>query len=179
MMMLLTFTLVLGQYAVYIYLTSLVRHFQTWGGLERAQLLYGLGSLIAVWICARFMDRKLRLLFPLSILVTALSMSLFYLPASRVYVALPAYLLWGLGFAVVVPITQTMIALQVEEGKTIAAALQSCLYNLAIMVASYLGGRLLLVWGMGTSLAVSVGILLLAGLLTLLLRSKLRFPPLS
>ena len=51
--------------------------------------------------------------------------------------------LWGLAFGPLVTMYQTAVSKQVEEAKDVATSVQSSVFNLSIMIATWVGGLLL------------------------------------
>jgi predicted MFS family arabinose efflux permease len=54
-----------------------------------------------------------------------------------------AFFLWGLAFGPLVTMFQTAVSKQVDEAKDVATSVQSSVFNLSIMAATWVGGLLL------------------------------------
>ncbi|MGV8940968.1 MAG: MFS transporter [Lysobacter sp.] len=139
----LTLLVVTAHYAVYTYITLLVEVIGFFGGIELALILFGIGSVVSVIVSARYIDQYLRALIVSMLAVGAVAMAMFVLLHGVPGVAHVAFLLWGLAFGPVVTMFQAAVSKQVESAKDVATAVQSSAFNFSIMIASYIGGLLL------------------------------------
>lgn len=141
--LLMTFLAVAAHYGIYTYITLLVEMIDFGGGIGVALLIFGIGSVISVVVSIRFIDDSLRLLIVSMLGVGALSMVMFLVFGGTVGVSHLAFFLWGLAFGPLVTMCQTAISKQVEQARDVATSLQSSVFNLSIMVATWIGGMLL------------------------------------
>lgn len=132
-----------AHYSVYVYVTSLVEEVQLYGGIESALSLFGIGSLVSVLLAVKYTDDHLRLLTILMFGMLALSMAVFLIFGGTPGISHLAFFLWGLSFGPLVTLLQAAISRQVESAKDIATSLQSCTFNLSIMIATSIAGLLL------------------------------------
>ncbi|SET37696.1 MFS transporter [Hymenobacter actinosclerus] len=141
--LLLTLLGVVAHYGVYVYITSLVDEIRLAGGIERALLLFGAGSLISVLLAIKYTDEHLRLLTIAMFAFLIISMTVFLLFGRTSGIAHFAFFLWGLSFGPLVTLLQAAVSRQVETAKDVATSVQSSAFNLSIMVATSAAGLLL------------------------------------
>lgn len=141
--LLLTFLSVAAHYGVYTYITLLVEMIGFAGGIGIALLIFGIGSVISVVVSARYIDAYLRPLIVVMLGVGGISMALFLAFKGTSGVSHVAFFLWGLAFGPLVTMYQTAVSKQVERAKDVATSVQSSVFNLSIMVATWVGGMLL------------------------------------
>jgi len=141
--LLLTFLAVAAHYGIYTYITLLVEMIDFAGGIGVALLIFGIGSVISVVVSAKYIDAYLRPLIVCMLAVGAIAMALFLVFKGIVVISHGAFFLWGLAFGPLVTMFQTAVSKQVEEAKDVATSLQSSVFNLSIMIATWVGGMLL------------------------------------
>ncbi|MDP9806224.1 putative MFS family arabinose efflux permease [Trueperella bonasi] len=141
----LTLLAVVGNYAIYVYITNLVSttNFGPGGKLWLAQLLFGVGCFISVWAAAKFSDLHLRALMTTMLGLGALAFLAFVVFKGMIIVAHLAFVVWGFGFGALVSVFQAGTTRQVRSGKAVATSIQSSTFNLSIMIASSMGGAIL------------------------------------
>lgn len=141
--LLLTFLSVAAHYGIYTYITLLVEMLDFAGGIGVALLIFGIGSVISVIVSAKYIDGHLRPLIVLMLGVGGVSMAMFLGFKGMIVVSHAAFFLWGLAFGPLVTMYQTAVSKQVEEAKDVATSVQSSVFNLSIMIATWIGGLLL------------------------------------
>lgn len=141
--LLLTFLAVAAHYGIYTYITLLVETIDFPGGVGMALLIFGIGSVISVFVSAKYIDAYLRPLIVVMLAVGGISMAMFLTFRGTAGISHVAFFLWGLAFGPLVTMFQTAISKQVEEAKDVATSLQSSVFNFAIMIATWVGGMLL------------------------------------
>ncbi len=144
LVLLLTFLSVAAHYGIYTYITLLVEMLDFVGGIGMALLLFGIGSVIAVIISARYIDAYLRPMIVLMLTIGAIAMGMFLAFKGAIIISHAAFFLWGLAFGPLVTMYQTAVSKQVDEGKDVATSVQSSVFNLSIMAATWIGGILLI-----------------------------------
>lgn len=142
--LLLTFLSVAAHYGIYTYITLLVELIDFKGGIGVALLIFGIGSVISVIVSAKYIDAHLRPLIVLMLGVGGISMAMFLAFKGAIVVSHAAFFLWGLAFGPLVTMYQTAVTKQVDEARDIATSVQSSVFNLSIMVATWIGGLLLI-----------------------------------
>lgn len=141
--LLLTFLSVAAHYGIYTYITLLVEWIGFAGGIGVALLIFGIGSVISVVVSAKVIDAYLRPLIVAMLGVGGISMAMFLAFKGAVGVSHAAFFLWGLAFGPLVTMYQTAVTKQVDKARDIATSVQSSVFNLSIMVATWVGGMLL------------------------------------
>lgn len=141
--LLLTFLSVAAHYGIYTYITLLVEWIGFAGGIGVALLIFGIGSVISVVVSARYIDAHLRTLIVAMLGVGGISMAMFLAFKGTIGISHAAFFLWGLAFGPLVTMYQTAVTRQVDEARDIATSVQSSVFNLSIMAATWLGGVLL------------------------------------
>ena len=144
-LMVLLFTLlgVSAHYGVYVYIASLVETMQIAGGIEMALVMFGIGSLLSVGIAIKYTDDHLQLLTILMFALLILAMAIFLVFGGAMGIAHFGFFLWGISFGPLVALFQTAVGRQVDKAKDIATSIQSCTFNLSIMIAASVCGILL------------------------------------
>lgn len=141
--LLLTFLSVAAHYGIYTYITLLVELIGFAGGIGVALLIFGIGSVISVIVSAKYIDAYLRPLIVLMLGIGGISMAMFLAFKGTTVISHAAFFLWGLAFGPLVTMYQTAVSKQVEEARDVATSVQSSVFNLSIMIATWVGGMLL------------------------------------
>ena len=141
--MLLTFLSVVAHYAVYTYISLLVETAAPAGGIGAALAIFGMGSVLSVVLSAWYIDAWLRPLIVGMLALGAVAMALLLAFGGTLGIVHFAFFLWGISFGPLVTMYQAAVARQVDRGRDVATSLQSGVFNFSIMVASWIGGVLL------------------------------------
>lgn len=176
LMLSLTLLAVTAHYGAYVYITLLVRALDFPGGIEVALIIFGLGAMASVVLSARYIDNHLHGLFASLLGISAVAMLLFVLFGGTPPFSHLAFFIWGTGFGALVTLLQAGITRQVQSGKDVATSLQSSCFNLAIMLASGLGGLALSRGGIMVVISMALVLLLAATLIALLATQTLGKP---
>jgi predicted MFS family arabinose efflux permease len=134
---------VTAHYAVYTYVSLLIESIHFAGGIRLALILFGIGSAVSVVIFARYIDHYLQTLIVSMLGLGAISMAMFILFSGTNGLLHLAFFSWGIAFGPVVTMFQAAVSKQIESAKDIATSVQSSAFNFSIMIASYVGGRLI------------------------------------
>ncbi len=140
----LTFLTVVAHYSTYTYITLLVDTINFLGGISIALLIFGIGSIVSVWLSAKIIDSYLRGLIVSMLACGAVAMAMLLFIGQINGISHLAFFLWGLAFGPLVTMYQAAVSKQVENGKAVATAVQSSVFNLSIMIATWLGGLILM-----------------------------------
>ena len=178
--LLLTFLTVAAHYGIYTYITLLVESIDFAGGIGVALLIFGTGSVISVIVSAKYIDAYLRPLIVSMLVIGAISMAMFLVFRGTIVVSHAAFFLWGLAFGPLVTMYQTAVSKQVEEAKDVATSVQSSVFNLSIMSASWVGGMFLhdsSTAGVQRIVYMSLGCFVLAIIVAVLARRTLGSSP--
>ena len=143
LVLLLTFLSVAAHYGIYTYIALLVEMIGLAGGIEAALLIFGVGSVISVIVSAKYIDAYLRPLIVLMLAIGGVSMAMLLAFHGTWGISHVPFFLWGLAFGPLVTMYQTAVSKQVEEAKDVATSVQSSVFNLSIMIATWVGGLLL------------------------------------
>ncbi len=141
--LLLTFLSVAAHYGIYTYITLLVEMIGFAGGIGIALLIFGIGSVISVIVSAKYIDAYLRPLVVLMLGIGGIAMAMLLAFTGTIVISHAAFFLWGLAFGPLVTMYQTAVSKQVENAKDVATSLQSSVFNLSIMIATWVGGMFL------------------------------------
>lgn len=141
--LLLTFLTVVAHYGTYTYITLLVETINFLGGISLALLIFGIGSIVSVLLSAKIIDSYLRSLIVSMLACGAIAMAILVFIGHINGVSHLAFFLWGLAFGPLVTMYQAAVSKQVADGKAVATAVQSSVFNLSIMIATWLGGLIL------------------------------------
>lgn len=147
LIILLTLLGVCGHYGVYTYITQLVTKIGIQGGIEMALLVFGIGSLVSIIIATKYIDIYLRELTVLMFAFLAIAMMIFYFFKGTMFISHLGFFLWGLSFGPLVTLFQAAVGNQVESAKDVAMSVQSCMFNLSIMLTTWIAGVLLISFG--------------------------------
>lgn len=144
LVLLLTFLSVMAHYGAYTYITLLVETISFHGGISLALLIFGIGSVISVLLSAKVIDSHLRGLIVSMLACGVVSMSFLVFWGGISGLSHLAFFLWGLAFGPLVTMYQTAVSKQVTDAKAVATSVQSSVFNLSIMMATWLGGLILI-----------------------------------
>lgn len=175
--LLLTFLSVAAHYGIYTYITLLVGLINFIGGIGVALLIFGIGSVISVIVSARYIDAHLRPLIVVMLAIGAVSMAMLLIFGGTVGVSHLAFFLWGLAFGPLVTMYQTAVSKQVEKAKDVATSVQSSVFNLSIMAATWIGGLLLTQFpdsGVNAVVYMSLILFVVAAIIAVLAKRTLR-----
>lgn len=172
----LTLLAVTAHYGAYVYITLLVKALDFPGGIEVALIIFGLGAMASVVLSARYIDNHLHGLFCSLLGVSAVAMLLFVVFQGAPPFSHLAFFIWGAGFGALVTLLQAGITRQVRLGKDVATSLQSSCFNLAIMLASAIGGLALSWGGIMVVMGMALVLLLAATLIALFANNTLGKP---
>lgn len=144
LVLLLTFLSVMAHYGAYTYITLLVETLRFHGGISLALLIFGIGSVVSVLLSAKIIDSHLRGLIVSMLACGVVSMSFLVFLGGINGLSHLAFFLWGLAFGPLVTMYQTAVSKQVADAKAVATSVQSSVFNLSIMMATWLGGLILI-----------------------------------
>lgn len=164
---LLTFLAVIANYGIFTYMAVLVENINFNGGVELAQLFLGIGSLVAVFIAAKYLDTHLKGTIAFMMAIGAVSLSGILLIGQSHILNSIFLFLWGIGFGSLVTIFQGAVIKQVETGQSVATSIQSSSFNFGIMLGSTIFGWTISGFSMSVSLILAIALLVVATILSL------------
>ncbi|GAS83156.1 MFS transporter [Paenibacillus amylolyticus] len=138
-------------------------------------LIFGVASLVGVWIIGVFIDRKLRFLVLISLGGFALASTTLGIGSSQPIVVYLAIAMWGLTFGGAPTLLQTAIADAAGEGANVAQSMYVTVWNLAIGGGGVVGAILLMTVGVG-SFPLAICILLLLAFIVVYRAHEHGFP---
>lgn len=133
------------------------------GMAERTDLIllvFGLTSLIGIWIVGVFIDRRMRELTLASATLFGLSALMLGLLAHSPPMILSAVGVWGLSFGGAATLFQTALAKTAGDAADVAQPMLVTVWNIAIAGGGLLGGALLEILGVASFPWVLVGLLI-------------------
>ncbi|WP_338022771.1 MFS transporter [Bacillus nakamurai] len=141
-----------------------------------ALLVFGVLSLIGIWVTGLFIDKRLRLLVLLSLLGFSITALLFQFSGYNSIVIFVGIALWGVTFGGAATLLQTALAQAVGEANVDAAmSMNTTVWNMAIAGGGIFGGILLDHAG-SQSFPMTMFLLILAALIISFLNKKHAFP---
>ncbi|MCS4295510.1 putative MFS family arabinose efflux permease [Comamonas sp. BIGb0152] len=160
--LLVVLTYVLAHNLLYTYIAPLLAQAGLATQVDRVLLVFGLLSVLSIWITGVLIDRHLRTLtlastglFLLGALLLALAMG----SPTVVYLAVAA---WGLGFGGAATLLQTALAKSAGAAADVAQSMLVTSWNLAIAGGGMAGGLLLAHWGVGAFSPAVLALLVLS-----------------
>ena len=138
-----TLLTIMAHYGLYTYISPLVDSLGLAGGIKIASILFGIGTIISVFLAGKVIDNHLGSLTVFMLTLAFGTMFLFVGFKGMPVVSHLAFLLWGVSFGALVTLFQTAVTRQVKTGKDVATSLQSSTFNFGIVIGSALGGTIL------------------------------------
>jgi predicted MFS family arabinose efflux permease len=142
--LLLTFLSVVAHYNTYTYIALLVETLVFVGGISLALLIFDIGSVVSVMLSTKVIDTHLRSLIVGMLVCGTVAMLLFAISGGSNGISHLAFFLWGLAFGPLVTMYQAAVSKQVVHAKAVATSVQSSVFNFSIMMATWIGGSVLI-----------------------------------
>ncbi|MFC4036659.1 MFS transporter [Streptomyces polygonati] len=131
---------VLAHNILYTYIATFLDEYHMKGSTDRVLLVFGIASLVSIWIVGTHVDRRLRQLTIASTALFAAGAVLLGLLAGNNAVVYGAMVLWGLGWGGVTTLLQTAVT---DAGGSPAQALLVTVWNGFMSAGGAVGGLLL------------------------------------
>ncbi|MDV3451209.1 MFS transporter [Bacillus safensis] len=129
---------------LYTYIAPFLQLSGLGGRVDLVLLVFGLSSLVSIWIVGLLVDRMLRLLVLISLFIFVLASVFLWIGGASAPIVYIASALWGLSFGGAATLLQTAQAnASGEEGVDIAMPINTTVWNLAIAGGGIAGGTLL------------------------------------
>ncbi|UMP06499.1 MFS transporter [Amycolatopsis sp. EV170708-02-1] len=140
-----TLTFVLAHNILYTYIATFLDHVSMGGSVDAILLVFGLASMVSIWLVGVHIDRRLRALTVAGTLLVALGATILALLGENPALVYVAVTLWGLGWGGVPTLLQTAAARAGNQGGAadIAQAMLVTLWNAAMAGGGIAGGVLL------------------------------------
>jgi predicted MFS family arabinose efflux permease len=138
-----TLVFVLAQTILYTYIATFLAHARMGGSVDVVLLVFGVTSMMSIWIVGAQIDRRLRTLTIASTILVAIAAAILAVRAESPVLVYLAAALWGLGWGGVPTLLQTAVS---HAGDT-AQAMLVTLWNAAMAGGGVAGGVLLAALG--------------------------------
>lgn len=172
-----TLVFVLAHTILYTYIATFLDAIGRGDSIDVVLLLFGLTSLVSIWLVGTQIDRRLRTLTVAGALLVAVAAFIFAVFASSAVLVYLAVALWGLGWGGVPTLLQTAVGDAGGEAGDTAQGMLVTLWNAAMAGGGVVGGVLLNVLG-SRSFPWTVLVLLLPTLAVVILARVHGFPAL-
>lgn len=156
-----TLTYVIAHNLLYTYIAPFLQPSGLASDIDRVLLVFGLASVLSLWIVGSLIDRWLRelvLISTLLFMLSAIALGLWRESATVVYLAVAV---WGLAFGAMPSLLQTASAKTAGEAADTAQSMLVTLWNVGIAGGGLAGGLLLGSLGVGGFPWIVVGLLVL------------------
>lgn len=167
-----TLLYVLAHTILYTYIATFLGGVGMGGMVGVVLLLFGAASMISIWIVGTYIDRKLRMLTIVGIILIAVAAMILAVLAQSPMMVYVAVALWGLGWGGVPTLLQTAVT---DAGGDPAQAMLVTLWNVAMAGGGIVGGILLSMLGF-SAFPWSVLLILVPVLLIVLVARAHGFP---
>jgi predicted MFS family arabinose efflux permease len=156
-----TLTYVVAHNLLYTYIAPFLQPSGLDANVDRVLLVFGLASVLSLWIVGSLIDRWLRELVLISaglFLLSAIALGLWRESPSVVYITTAV---WGLAFGAMPSLLQTASAKTAKEAADTAQSMLVTLWNVGIAGGGLMGGLLLGNLGVGAFPWIVAGLLVL------------------
>ncbi len=139
------FLWILAHNILYTFITPYLSLVGLGNRVDLVLLLFGVSSIIGIWITGVWVDKALRLLTLLSLVGFAIAAILIGLggASNNAWLVLSGITLWGMAFGGAPTLLQTAIADTAGEGADVAQSMLVTVFNFAVAGGGLLGGILL------------------------------------
>jgi predicted MFS family arabinose efflux permease len=142
-----TLVFVLAHTILYTYVAPFLDRLGLGGSTDLVLLVFGVASLVSIWLVGALIDRRLRLLTITGTVLVAVAAGLLAIAAESPALVYLAVTLWGLGFGGVPTLLQTAVGDAGGEAADAAQAMLVTLWNAAMAGGGVAGGVLLAEFG--------------------------------
>jgi predicted MFS family arabinose efflux permease len=170
-----TLVFVLAHTILYTYIVAFLDRLGMGGAIDLVLLIFGVASMVSIWIVGANIDRRLLSLMIASAVLVAVAAAVLAVLADSPALVYLAVTLWGLGWGGAPTLLQTAVGDAGGEAADIAQAMLVTLWNAAMAAGGVVGGILLDLLG-PTSFPWSVLLLLLPVLAVVVAARTNAFP---
>ncbi|MCA4727278.1 MFS transporter, partial [Mycolicibacterium fortuitum] len=110
-------------------------------------LVFGVVSLVSIWLTGLFIDHHLRRMMILSCALFAVAATAFGINTNQAWIIYLAAAVWGLAFGGAATLLQTASAEAADQAGDVAQSLVVTCWNIGIAGGGIVGGTLLSKWG--------------------------------
>jgi predicted MFS family arabinose efflux permease len=156
-----TLTYVVAHNLLYTYIAPFLQPSGLDANVDRVLLVFGLASVLSLWIVGSLIDRWLRELVLISaglFMLSAIALGLWRASPNVIYIATAV---WGLAFGAMPSLLQTASAKTAKEAADTAQSMLVTLWNVGIAGGGLMGGVLLGNLGVGAFPWIVAGLLVL------------------
>lgn len=166
------FTFVVAHNILYIYIEPLLEPSGLSADVDIVLFVFGVGSIIGLWLVGSMVDRRLQLLAVASIVVFALASLLLGVWGDLPKVVYSSVVIWGMAVGGFATITQTALSRFAGESVDVAQSMYTTGWNTAVAAGGIVGGVLLGRTGLASFAWGVTGLLLLSLLGTILAMNR-------
>ncbi len=152
---------ILAHNMLYTYIAPYLTHVELGQHLDLVLMLFGFSSILGIWLVGLWVDRYLRILTLISLIVFALSCVLLIFIHNDLIV-LACIAIWGMTFGGAPTLLQTALADAAQEDADVAQSMLVTVFNLAVAAGGWLGGMILNHTGASTFPCYMLGLLIVA-----------------
>ncbi len=146
---------------LYTYIAPYLTHIELGQHLDLVLMLFGFSSILGIWLVGLWVDRYLRILTLISLIVFALSCVLLIFIHNDLIV-LACIAIWGMTFGGAPTLLQTALADAAQEDADVAQSMLVTVFNLAVAAGGWLGGMILNHTGASSFPHYMLGLLIIA-----------------
>lgn len=157
--LLVVFTFVVAHNILYIYIEPFLHASGLSANVDIVLFVFGLGSIVGLWIVGVTIDRRLQFLIITSILLFAFASLLLGLWGRSPTMIYPSVAIWGLAVGGFATITQTALSRLADDSIDVAQSMYTTAWNTAVAGGGIAGGILLNQAGTSSFPWVIIGIL--------------------
>lgn len=147
--LLVIFVWILAHNVLYTYIAPFLAKAGMGERVDVSLLIFGTSAVVGIWLTGLFIDRWLRAMTIISLLVFVLAAWMLGFGGESRLVINAGIVLWGIGFGGAPVLLQTAIADSAGEGADVAQSMLVTVFNLAVAGGGLLGGVLLQRFGPG------------------------------
>lgn len=137
-------TWMLAHNILYAYITPFLAHISLQNYVELVLFVFGITALLGIWIVGLLINRWLRLMVLISLMIFAIASLLLAISSANITIVFLSMGLWGLSFGGAGTLIQTALAQAAgEEAVDLAISMSATFWNLAIAGGGLIGGVLL------------------------------------
>ncbi|MDM1295804.1 MFS transporter [Sphingobacterium sp. N143] len=140
---------ILAHNLLYTYIAPILQSSNLSGSIDLVLLLFGLVSILGIWLTGYFIDRYLKKMVIINLLLFCVAAILLWLGTVHMAFALVGIALWGYSFGGAPTLLQKDLADVAKEQVDIAQAIFVTVFNIAVAAGGLLGGVLLEYSGIG------------------------------
>ncbi|CDG21588.1 Major facilitator family transporter (modular protein) [Xenorhabdus poinarii G6] len=142
------FAWILAHNILYTYIAPYLTAFGLSSRIDVVLLVFGIACIVGIWLTGLFVDRGVRVLTLLSLILSVIASLLLILSSYNSLFVWFGLIVWGMSFGGAPTLLQTALADVAEENADIAQSMLVTIFNLAVAGGGIIGGGLLNNYGM-------------------------------